>query len=209
MFRAQAEQQKRILEEKEKQRIITRTGQAPQQTSNASSDNNQIAAAAGPRRAKTPASKKRTLSTKTNKSIIKNALMHVSLAGSLNKDLKQEVIQVPYRPFATSLTLSHFLLQFTQHLQDLTDSKATHFVLLFRDTNNFTFRGLYFWDPTLDQTLKLFAGTPGPTTIDARGVVEFYKYDCGARTFKSVPTKSFGRSVDAIAIGREYFLPKI
>ena len=110
MFRAQAEQQKRILEEKEKQRIITRTGQAPHQTSNASSDNNQIAAAAGPRRAKTPASKKRTLSTKTNKSIIKNALMHVSLAGSLNKDLKQEVIQVRHRPFSTSITLSHFLL---------------------------------------------------------------------------------------------------
>lgn len=80
-------------------------------------------------------------------------------------------------------------------------------MILLRDVNNFAFRGLYFWDPNLDQTLKLYSGSPGPTELDPAGVLEFYKYDSGARTFKPIPTKSFGRTVDAIAIGRDYFVP--
>lgn len=90
----------------------------------------------------------------------------------------------------------------------MTESDAGHFVILFRDANNFSFRGLYFWDHNLDQTLKLYSGSSGPTELDPRAVIEFYKYDSGARTFKPIPTKSFGRSVDAVAIGREYFVPK-
>jgi hypothetical protein len=43
--------------------------------------------------------------------------------------------------------------------------------------------------------------------IDPRAVVSFYKYDSGARTFKPIPTKSYNRSVDAISIGRDYFVP--
>ncbi|KAI8900905.1 hypothetical protein BC833DRAFT_580137 [Globomyces pollinis-pini] len=127
--------------------------------------------------------KKMQLSTKSNKVIVKNALLHVCLAGTLNKGVKEEV------------------------LQDLNESKAGHFVILFRDVNNFSFRGLYFWDPNLDQTLKLYAGCVGPTEIDPSAVLEFYKYDSGARTFKRIPTRSFGRTVDAIAIGRDYFVP--
>ncbi|KAJ3315661.1 hypothetical protein HDV04_002075 [Boothiomyces sp. JEL0838] len=126
---------------------------------------------------------RKSLSTKSNKNLIKNALMHVCLAGNLNKGVKEEV------------------------LQDLTESEANHFVILLRDVNNFAFRGLYFWDPNLDQTLKLYSGSPGPTELDPAGVLEFYKYDSGARTFKPIPTKSFGRTVDAIAIGRDYFVP--
>ncbi|KAJ3274880.1 hypothetical protein HDV01_001744 [Terramyces sp. JEL0728] len=139
-----------------------------------------------------PASSKlrKTLSTKSNKSLIKNALMHVCLAGNLNKGVKEEVLQV-----------LHNLMQ------DLKESDANHFVILLRDVNNFAFRGLYFWDPNLDQTLKLYSGSPGPTELDPAGVLEFYKYDSGARTFKPIPTKSFGRTVDAIAIGRDYFVP--
>ncbi|KAJ3000568.1 hypothetical protein HDV02_004863 [Globomyces sp. JEL0801] len=128
--------------------------------------------------------KKMQLSTKSNKVIVKNALLHVCLAGTLNKGVKEEV------------------------LQDLNESKAGHFSLNSnRDVNNFSFRGLYFWDPNLDQTLKLYAGCVGPTEIDPSAVLEFYKYDSGARTFKSIPTRSFGRTVDAIAIGRDYFVP--
>ncbi|KAJ3326226.1 hypothetical protein HDV06_000102 [Boothiomyces sp. JEL0866] len=126
---------------------------------------------------------RKSLSTKSNKNLIKNALMHVCLAGNLHKGVKEEV------------------------LQDLAESDANHFVILLRDVNNFAFRGLYFWDPNLDQTLKLYSGSPGPTELDPAGVLEFYKYDSGARTFKPIPTKSFGRTVDAIAIGRDYFVP--
>ncbi len=90
----------------------------------------------------------------------------------------------------------------------MNSSPAKHFIILFREVNNFSFRGLYFWDHNLDQTLKLYAGCTGPTELNPRAVLEFYKYDSGARTFKPIPTKSFGKSVDAVAIGREYFIPK-
>jgi hypothetical protein len=93
-------------------------------------------------------------------------------------------------------------------MKDLNESNHQHYVILFRDVNNFSFRGLYFWDPLLDQTLKLYAGCPGPTEVDPRAVLVYYKYDSGARTFKPIPTKSFGRSVDAVAIGRDYFVPQ-
>ncbi|KAI8904385.1 PRC-barrel-containing protein-like protein [Gorgonomyces haynaldii] len=74
------------------------------------------------------ASLKPVKSVKSNKTLIRNALQHVCLAGTVNEAVKQ---------------------------QDLEESDASHFIILFRDTNNFLFRGLYFWDPTLDQTVKL------------------------------------------------------
>lgn len=40
--------------------------------------------------------------------------------------------------------------------------------------------------------------------LDPEEVVEFYKYDSGARTFKALPTKSFGRSVHAVALARNF-----
>jgi hypothetical protein len=89
----------------------------------------------------------------------------------------------------------------------LSESEGNHFVILFRDVNNFSFRGLYSWDSSLDQTLKLYSGCSGPTEIDPRAVLVYYKYDSGARTFKEIPTKTFGRSIDAVAIGREYYVP--
>ncbi|KAL2919579.1 hypothetical protein HK105_200491 [Polyrhizophydium stewartii] len=115
----------------------------------------------------------------SNRTLITNALMHVCLAGSANATTKQQV------------------------MEDLRDSPASHFVILFRDVNNFSFRGLYSWDPVLDQTLKVYAGSLGPNVLDSSSVIEFYKYDSGARTFKTVPTRSFGRSVHAVAIGRD------
>lgn len=38
--------------------------------------------------------KKNSLATKSNQNIIKNALMHVCLAGTLNRAVKEEVLQV-------------------------------------------------------------------------------------------------------------------
>ena len=89
--------QKKIIAEKELRRSILKNGLAePNSPGGTTPGSNQIAPAAGPRR-KTPPSKKRTLSTKSNKNLIKNALMHVSLAGSLNKGIKDEVLQVLFK----------------------------------------------------------------------------------------------------------------
>ncbi|KND03797.1 uncharacterized protein SPPG_01254 [Spizellomyces punctatus DAOM BR117] len=113
----------------------------------------------------------------SNRLLIRNALIHVCLAGAVNEQTKQEV------------------------LEDLSTSPSTHFIILFRDVKNHSFRGLYSYDPELDHALRLYG--VGPDVLDTHSVAEFYKYDSGARTFKSLPTKSFGRSVHGVAIARE------
>ncbi|KAJ8331588.1 hypothetical protein QVD99_001857 [Batrachochytrium dendrobatidis] len=126
--------------------------------------------------------KRAIIKVQSNRTLIKNALMHVCLAGSANESTKQEV------------------------MEDLHDSPAQHFVIIFKDVNNFSFRGLYSWDAVLDQTLKVYAGALGRNVLDPSQVLEFYKYDSGARTFKPVATKSFGRSVHAVAVGRDFLM---
>jgi hypothetical protein len=79
-------------------------------------------------------------------------------------------------------------------------------VILLRDVNNFAYRGLYAWD-TNDTKSNKVDKSSGPNELDPRAVLVYYKYDSGARTFKPIPTKSFGKTVDAVAIGREYFVP--
>ncbi|TPX63387.1 hypothetical protein SpCBS45565_g06658 [Spizellomyces sp. 'palustris'] len=113
----------------------------------------------------------------SNRLLIRNALIHVCLAGAVNEQTKQEV------------------------LEDLSTSPSTHFIILFRDIKNHSFRGLYSYDPELDQALRIYG--VGPDVLDTNSVAEFYKYDSGARTFKSLPTKSFGRSVHGVAVARE------
>ncbi|KAJ3134704.1 hypothetical protein HK101_004320 [Irineochytrium annulatum] len=139
----------------------------------------------------------------SNRPLIRNALLHVCLAGTVNDKVKQDV------------------------LDDLADSTASHFIILFRGPKNHAFRGLYSFDPNLHQVLKVYApasGAPpsdgdsldipttpssaaaaapinsGPATLLEEDVAEFYKYDSGSRGFKLLPTKSFGISVHAVAL---------
>ena len=56
------------------------------------------------------------------------------------------------------------------------------------------------YDSRTDSAVKLYKDSIGPDSIDSHSVAEFYKYDSGGRTFKAVPTKTFGRSIHAIAI---------
>jgi hypothetical protein len=80
------------------------------------------------------------------------------------------------------------------------ESKAVHFLILFRQVNNFSFKGLYVYDEESERAIKLYKDGIGPEIIEAASVAEFYKYDSGGRTFKAVPTKSFGKSIHALAI---------
>jgi hypothetical protein len=98
------------------------------------------------------------------------------LAGTVNQQVKSEV------------------------LEDLESSSSRHFIILFRQRNNYSFRGLYAYDAASDQAFKVYTGTQGPDIITADKVSEFYKYDSGGRSFKVIPTKSFGTSVHAIAL---------
>ncbi|KAI8927524.1 hypothetical protein BC831DRAFT_452210 [Entophlyctis helioformis] len=197
--REQAEAQLRRMEERAQKRLQAKTQErspSSQPTDQPTSSQGKTSKSATRAPSTTPApglgsgpapsaksTPKRTLpqpksKEQSNRNLIKNALMHVCLAGSVNTCVKEEV------------------------LEDLQESPASHFVILFRDVNNFSFRGLYSWDPVLDQTLKVHGGSVGPNVVDPASVLEYYKYDSGARTFRVVPTKSFGRSVHAVAIGR-------
>ncbi|ORY44546.1 hypothetical protein BCR33DRAFT_717059 [Rhizoclosmatium globosum] len=143
----------------------------------------------------------------SNRKLIKNALQ-VCLAGTVNEKVKNEV------------------------LEDLETSSANHFIILFRGLKNHAFKGLYSYDPQLHQVLRVYApaaisspqrpatsflpdivpptpGTPnisvvGPNTIAESDVLEYYKYDSGSRSFKALPTKSFGVSVHAVAVRSDY-----
>ncbi|KAJ3076513.1 putative deoxyribonuclease tatdn3 [Podochytrium sp. JEL0797] len=155
--------------------------------------------------ARPPSTRKPTraavVQTQSNRKIIKNALQ-VCLAGTVNERVKAEV------------------------LEDLDSSPAHHFIILFRGLKNHAFKGLYSYDPSLRQVLRVYApassaglskpssrefpSTPpaavnanmiaGPNSIAEEDVLEFYKYDSGARAFKVVPTRSFGCSVHAVAV---------
>ncbi|KAJ3131027.1 putative deoxyribonuclease tatdn3 [Physocladia obscura] len=150
----------------------------------------------------------------SNRKLIRNAL-HVCLAGTVNEKVKNEV------------------------LEDLEASQAFYFVILFRGLKNHAFKGLYSYDPQLQQILRVYAPaaattrkTPlefddfeshaiksttrrlssanshpaaaGPNSIREQDVLEFYKYDSGSRSFKVVPTKSFGVSVHAVALRSDF-----
>ncbi|KAI9209516.1 CKK domain-containing protein [Polychytrium aggregatum] len=109
--------------------------------------------------------------------------MHVCLAGTVNEEIKREA------------------------LQDLSESSAQHFVVLLRDRKNHGFRGLYSYDPHLEQILRVYAPpvahahSSAPDVLRQDDVLEFYKYDSGSREFKPIPTHSWGRSVHAVVIG--------
>ncbi|KAJ3417175.1 Calmodulin-regulated spectrin-associated protein 1 [Chytridiales sp. JEL 0842] len=131
----------------------------------------------------------------SNRQLIKNALLHVCLAGSVHERVKQEV------------------------LEDLEASPGSHFIILLRGSKNHAFRGLYSYDPALNQVLKVYAppavvdehtgqivSAPysGPDSLTETDVLEFFKYDSGTRSFKILPTKSFGMSVSAVSIHSDF-----
>ncbi|KAI8843132.1 microtubule-binding calmodulin-regulated spectrin-associated-domain-containing protein [Chytridium lagenaria] len=115
--------------------------------------------------------------SQSNRKIIKNALIHVCLAGTVNEKVKHDV------------------------LEDLSRSPANHFIILFRGAKNHAFRGLYAFD-NRETVSRVYAPRPvtphgsksgmdfypdidfanntsGPEIIGQDDVLEFYKYDCG------------------------------
>ncbi|KAJ3223327.1 Calmodulin-regulated spectrin-associated protein 1 [Chytriomyces hyalinus] len=157
-----------------------------------------------PQKLNSPRKSLPTIKQQSNRKLIKNALLQVCLAGSVNEKVKADV------------------------MEDLEASPSSHFIILFRGPKNHAFKGLYSYDAQLQQVLKVYAPafipagpkddtlfdtaktppTPnsagGPSSISEEDVMEFYKYDSGSRSFKVVPTKSFGVSVHAVALRSDF-----
>lgn len=113
-------------------------------------------------------------SSKSNKSIIHNAISHCCLAGSVNTSMKNKVIEV------------------------LEGSEGTHFMILFRD-HSCQYRSLYMYHPDTDFIIKLHG--VGPNRITNSMIEKFYKYNSGGKKFTEVvSTKHLSVSIDAVVI---------
>ncbi|GAB1597927.1 calmodulin-regulated spectrin-associated protein 2-like isoform X8 [Argonauta hians] len=113
-------------------------------------------------------------SSKSNRHIIINAISHCCLAGCVNVDLKNKV------------------------LEEIAKSDAKHFVILFRDTGC-AFRSLYAYYPEREEAVKIHG--IGPKLVTSKNIEKYYKYNSGGKSFSEVTsTKHLSVSIDAIVI---------
>ncbi|XP_060592189.1 calmodulin-regulated spectrin-associated protein 1-like isoform X2 [Ruditapes philippinarum] len=113
-------------------------------------------------------------SAKSNRHIIINAISHCCLAGSVNTEQKNKV------------------------LEEVAKSSAKHFLILFRDASC-GYRGLYGFDPDTEDCFKIVG--VGPRSINNEMVEKYYKYNSGAKSFSQVAsTKHISVSIDAVSL---------
>ncbi|XP_056647194.1 patronin isoform X17 [Diorhabda sublineata] len=120
----------------------------------------------GPRLYKQPA-------TKSNRSIMLNAVEYCVFPGAVNKEAKKRV------------------------LEEINRSESKHFLILFRDAGC-QFRALYSYCPEREEINKLY-GT-GPKQVNDKMFDKFFKYNSGGKCFSQVHTKHLTVTIDAFTI---------
>ncbi|KAG7272784.1 hypothetical protein CRUP_017838 [Coryphaenoides rupestris] len=111
--------------------------------------------------------------SKSNKTIIINAVAHCCLAGKVNESQKNVV------------------------LEELEKCKANHLLILLRD-GGCQYRGIYCYLSESEEIVK-FLGT-GPRTIARKMVDKLFKYSCDRKQFAVIHTKTLSITVDALTI---------
>ncbi|XP_071959896.1 calmodulin-regulated spectrin-associated protein 2-like isoform X2 [Antedon mediterranea] len=119
--------------------------------------------------------------SKSNRHIITNAIAHCILAGVVNKDQKEKV------------------------LQEVAKSDAKHFLILFRD-HGLQFRALYSFSPDTEEIFKLYG--VGPKHISPNMICGLYKYNSGGKQFAKIPSKTMSVSVDGVTIENRFWQSK-
>ncbi|XP_070209593.1 calmodulin-regulated spectrin-associated protein 1-like isoform X2 [Littorina saxatilis] len=121
--------------------------------------------------------------SKSNRHIIINALSYCCLAGIVNTDVKNKV------------------------LEEIARSATKHFLILFRD-HGCQYRGLYNFDPESEEAYKITG--IGPRNISSEMVEKFYKYNSGGKSFNEVTsTKHLSVSIDAVVLMNVYWKAKV
>ncbi|XP_030749576.1 patronin isoform X3 [Sitophilus oryzae] len=120
----------------------------------------------GPRLYKQPA-------TKSNRSIMLNAVEYCVFPGVVNREAKKRV------------------------LEEINRSESKHFLILFRDAGC-QFRALYSYCPDTEAVTKLY-GT-GPKQVNDKMFDKFFKYNSGGKCFSQVHTKHLTVTIDAFTI---------
>lgn len=61
---------------------------------------------------------------------------------------------------------------------------------------------MYSYNPTNDEVKKLYSRSGGsPLYLDCNMVLNYYRYDSGAKSFNPIPSKkTFSIAVDAVAL---------
>ncbi|CAL8278557.1 unnamed protein product [Merluccius merluccius] len=111
--------------------------------------------------------------SKSNKTIIINAVAHCCLAGRVNESQKNVV------------------------LEELEKCKANHLLILLRD-GGCQYRGIYCYLTDTEEIIK-FLGT-GPRTVTRKMIDKLFKYSCDRKQFGVIPTKTLSITVDALTI---------
>ncbi|CAG9862690.1 unnamed protein product [Phyllotreta striolata] len=120
----------------------------------------------GPRLYKQPA-------TKSNRSIMLNAVEYCVFPGAVNREAKKRV------------------------LEEISRSESKHFLILFRDAGC-QFRALYSYCPEREEITKLY-GT-GPKQVNDKMFDKFFKYNSGGKCFSQIHTKHLTVTIDAFTI---------
>ena len=116
--------------------------------------------------------------SKSNRTIILNAVEYVVFAGMVSQDTREGVL-------------------------DRCD--CPHFLILFRDSKC-QFRGLYAYYPDTDEVFKIY-GT-GPKQVTENMFEQYFKYNSGGKKFTQIHTKSLTVTIDAFTIHNSLWLGK-
>uniref|UniRef100_A0A1A8NKF1 Calmodulin regulated spectrin-associated protein family, member 3 n=1 Tax=Nothobranchius rachovii TaxID=451742 RepID=A0A1A8NKF1_9TELE len=117
-------------------------------------------------------------SFKSNKFIIHNAITRCCLAGKVNEPQKNKVVE------------------------EMENSIANHFLILFRDTSC-QFRAVYTMNSETEEMVRLTG--IGPRVIVPEMVESIYKYSSDRKQFTVIPSKTMSMSVDAFTIPGHYW----
>lgn len=113
------------------------------------------------------------LVSKSNKALIKNAVLHSCLPGKVNENHRRKALNA------------------------LDRVEAGHFMILFRD-HQLQYRAIYDFDVECEKLHKITG--VGPSLIKPNMLHDLYKYNSGKRTFTKIPSKTLSMSIDAVTI---------
>ena len=71
-------------------------------------------------------------------------------------------------------------------------------MVLFASDKNLIFKGLYELEPSMELAAKIYG--QGPSCVAAGRVYKFFKFSSASKSFASIPTTTYGYTVDAFAL---------
>lgn len=135
---------------------------------------------------------------------VKNALTFVCLAGGHAEEDRKTVLGILDELNSKTQTSAMIrseegeLNQGGKEEEAVSSVSINQFLILLHKSKTISFRGVYGVDSYTGEVLKLFGR--GPRVLDMSLTEEFLKYESSTRSFKSIMTKTFTSTTDAVSI---------